>query len=113
MEFAILPHAEAPEPRLTFEASDAAGLRRGLSGHHAGGVLAVRWHDRERPGGGWQLVWPLRDGRPLVTSYLTIPRGLCPASDARVAWEAATATAAYCREHASQLRGVLSWVHST
>lgn len=111
MEFAILDHAEASAPRLLFDACSAAELRRAISGHAEGGVLAVRWHDPGKPGaGGWQVVWPLRDGRPCVTHYLTFKRGLCPPDDAARAWEAAQATAQYCRDHASGIRALVGWV---
>lgn len=113
MEFAILDHAEASKPRLLFEAAGAADLRRAISGHAQGGVLAVRWHDPGRPGaGGWQCVWPLRDGRPLVTHYTTFARGLCPQQDAVRAWEAARVTADYCREQAAGIRSMAAFARN-
>jgi hypothetical protein len=113
MEFAILDHAEASTPRVTFQAPDAAALRRAISGHADGGVLAVRWHDPGAPGnGGWQTVWPLRDGKPRVTHYVTFRRGLCSAPDAARAWEAAQVTAHYCRDHAAKMRELRAWVQA-
>ena len=109
MRVAVLAHPTAAMPSAVFFASNARELRLRLSGHHGQRVIAVEVNIPPRPAE-WHVVNPLRDGRPLVTHYLVINRGLASVHDADTIWAAANATADYAREQAASISALRGWV---